>query len=138
MAGGITENGRNYLLSVGFGGAAVDATYYMALLLTEPDEDDDGTTINEPSGGSYARASVTNNVTNFPTPTVGVMTNGTDVTFATATADWGLIKYVGICDAVSAGDLLCWFELSPVLEVRNGATATLPANTLSMTLRSAT
>lgn len=136
MAGGLTDAGRNYVLSTAFGAVTPDATYYVALILTQPAEDDTGTTINEPTGGGYARVAVTNNTTNFPVPTVGVTSIATDVNFPTATADWGVVRYIGLCDASTAGDLLCWFDLATSVEVENGSTASITGNNLAMTLES--
>ena len=45
----------------------------------------------EPSTGAYARVAVTNNTTNFPTPTGGdpaSVSNGAAINFATTTASW--------------------------------------------------
>ncbi len=71
---------------------------------------DDGTGMNEPSGGAFARASVTNNDTNFPAATspggVGTKKNGALITFPQATADWGTVTHWAMYDADPAGNLL--------------------------------
>ena len=47
----------------------------------------------EETGGAYLRVIAT-----FKTATAGTSENGADVTFATATGDWGTIGWVAICD----------------------------------------
>lgn len=58
--------------------------------------DDTGVT-GEPSGGGYARVTITNNVTNFPAATTAAgvtsKSNGASFTFPTATSSWGTIKH---------------------------------------------
>jgi hypothetical protein len=50
----------------------------------------------EVSGGAYARQSVTINA-----PTDGVTSNGADVVFPTATANWGTVTHAALVDHVS-------------------------------------
>lgn len=91
-----------------FGGGATTwapATWYLGLSTTIPNED--GSNFVEPSGGSYARVALTNNVTNFPAATTvaGVTTkkNGTKFTFTNPTGLWGLCIYYGFFTASSGG-----------------------------------
>lgn len=72
---------------------------YLALSTTNPGEDGSG--ITEPVGGSYARASVGD-----VTLSGGQLICDNDIMFATSTADWGTIIYVGVFDAVSGGVFL--------------------------------
>lgn len=80
------------------------ATVYLALYTTDPTEADTGT---EVSGGSYARQSVA-----FSAPSDGATSNSGDITFPTATANWGTITHVGLRDASSGGNLLYYAALA--------------------------
>ena len=62
------------------------ATVYVGLSTTAPN--DDGTNFTEPVGGAYARAAVTNNLTNWPAAVSGTKQNGTTITFPEATSGW--------------------------------------------------
>src|SRR3954464_8541704 len=73
-------------------------TPYMALFTTLPGED--GTGGVEVSGGGYARVNVSSN---YPTPSgTGTVTNSSDISFGTASANWGNVKGIGIYTAASA------------------------------------
>lgn len=110
------------------------ATLYFALFTSDPGESG---VSGEVSGGSYARASVTNNNTNFPqceltgTPT---KTNGTTISFPTASANWGTVTHWGIYDAASgATNMLASGALSTPRSVASGDTPSFAAGSLSVT-----
>lgn len=99
------------LLDHVFNNAAYTApgTTWIALATASISDSTTGSTIGEPSGGSYARAQV--NVNGGAAPTwdlaaSGIVDNGGTITFATATAAWGTVTGVGIIDASSNGNLL--------------------------------
>lgn len=75
-------------------------TLYLALYTAAPTDAGGGT---EVSGGAYARQSFTLTVASG-----GASSNGADITFPTATANWGTVVAVGIFDALTAGNLLMW------------------------------
>jgi hypothetical protein len=81
------------------------ATWYLGLSTTTPN--DDGSNFTEPTGGSYARVSITNNTTNFPAATTSSGTttksNGAAFTFANPTGSWGTVTYWGLFTASSGG-----------------------------------
>jgi hypothetical protein len=108
----------------------VPTTVYIALYTAAPTDAGGGT---EVSGGGYARVAVTNNTTNFPTASNGSKSNGTTITFPTATADWGTIVAVGIFDASTAGNLLFWANLTASKTVQNGDTAQFASGSLTFT-----
>ena len=74
------------------------ATVYVALYTDDPTDADTGT---EVSGGAYARQSVT-----LSAASGGATSNSADITFPTATADWGTITHVLLRDASTGGNLL--------------------------------
>lgn len=111
-------------------GSANPATVYVALFTSAPTDAGGGT---EAAGGSYARAAVTNNSTNFPNAAAGAKSNAVDIVFADATAAWGTIVAVGIYDALSSGNLLFWTLLVSPIPVPNGARFNFAAAQLEFT-----
>jgi hypothetical protein len=101
---------ENKLLDLVLGATAFAApgTVYLALFTAMPSDSGGGT---EVSGGSYARVAITNNATNWPAAAGGSKSNGTDIVFPAATADWGTLLGWGLFDAASAGNLLYWGRL---------------------------
>jgi hypothetical protein len=108
-------------------------TVYIALSTTAPT--DAGGNLTEPSGNGYARKSVTNNATNFPAASGGSKSNGTTVTFATATGGaWGNITHFAIMDASSGGNMLEKGALSAAKQIDAGDTPEFAPGTLITTL----
>jgi hypothetical protein len=105
-------------------------TVYFALYTAAPTEAGGGT---ECSGGSYARVSVTNNSTNFPSSVSGVKANGTAITFPTASANWGTVTAFGVFDASTGGNLLYFGTLSASRTVTSGDTARFAAGDFTIT-----
>ena len=93
------------------------ATVYTALFTAAPSDAGGGT---EVTGGAYARIAKTNNTTNFPLASGGSKSNGTDIDFGTATADWGIVTHVAIIDAAAAGNYYFWGALNSSRDVKNG------------------
>lgn len=106
------------------------ATVYVALFTAAPTDAGGGT---EVTGGSYARVAVTNNATNWPAAAAGLKSNGTVVTFTTATANWGTVVAMGIYDALTLGNLLYWADLTVSKAVNNGDTASFPVGDIDVT-----
>lgn len=108
-------------------------TVWVALFTATPNDAGGGT---EVTGGSYARASVTNNSTNWPaaTGTTAVKANGTAVTFPLATVAWGTVGWIGIFDAASAGNLLFWGSILTPRAVAIGDTPSFAIGTITITL----
>ena len=98
----------------------------------------------EVSGGSYARQGVATGAgSGWSAPASegagdsdGYYTeNSADITFPTATADWGTVTHVGLWDAVSGGNLLFRGQLTTSKNVLNGDTFKFPAGALHAILR---
>jgi hypothetical protein len=132
MAGSKSDFLENKLLDHVLGNTAytAPATVYIALYTVAPTDSGGGT---EVSGGSYARASVTNNSTNWPAASGGSKSNGTDITFPTATADWGTVVAFGIFDQLTSGNLLYWATLTTSKSILNGDTAKFSAGSITIT-----
>lgn len=105
-------------------------TVYIALYTVTPTDAGGGT---EVTGGSYARKDVTNNATNWPAASGGAKANGTAITFAQATADWGTVVAFAIMDAAAAGNMLYWGAISPTKTIQNGDTASFAIGDLDVT-----
>ena len=118
----------NKLLNLIFNGAAFTppATLYCALFTVAPSASGGGT---EVSGGSYARAAVAANSTNFPVTSTQTINNAAAITFPTATANWGTIVAGAFFDAATGGNMLYWGPLSVYQVVNSGSQFQLPANT---------
>lgn len=108
-------------------GSGSPATVYAALFTAAPSDAGGGT---EVSGGSYARVAITNNVTNFPAPSlvggIPTSTNGTLINFGTASAGWGAVGWIGYFDASSGGNLLYWGPLPSPVTVNPGDSFDVP------------
>lgn len=122
---------ENKILNFLFNGGSFSApaTVYIGLYTSAPTDAGGGT---EVSGGSYARAAVACNTTNFPTTTNGSIANNTLITFAQATASWGSVVAFGIFDALSGGNLLYWGTVSPAKTVANGDTMSVAIGSLTI------
>lgn len=112
---------RNRILAHRYGGGAYSApaTHYFALFTAAPTVAGGGT---EVSGGSYARAAVTNDGTHWSAPAAGVISNLLAIAFAQATALWGTVVAVGVFDAASGGNLLDFQNLTTPRTINSGDT----------------
>lgn len=112
------------------------ASVFFALFTTPPSESTDTGT--EATGGSYARVSVTNNLTNFPAATKtgtspSSKTNASDITFPVATVSWGTIRGGGIYSASSGGTLFYWFPIAPIVIATGTPAYKIPSGSLTIT-----
>ena len=124
------------------------ATLWVGLMTTTPTDIAAGT---EPTGGGYARQSVTSSLTAWsgtqgtnPTPdntassgTGGTTFNSTVITFPspTASAYSAPVTYAGVWDAVSGGNLLFYSILgSPKTVNQNDAAPSFPIGSLTFQL----
>ena len=109
--------------------------WYVGLLTATPSDSAGGT---EVSGGSYARQICAFTVTGSGTC---LATNTSAITFPTATADWGIVGWVGIYDAVSSGNLVCFqnlqksdFSTTTTKTINDGDIFKFNASTIKITL----
>lgn len=127
---------ENEILDQIFGAQAytAPATLYIGLWTSALTDASTGSTAGEVSGGSYARVAFTNNKTNWTTASGGALDNAVAITFAQATASWGTVSYVGICDAATVGNMLGWAALTTAKAVGSGDTAQFAVGALDVTL----
>lgn len=108
----------------------VTSEAYLALFTATPANS--GSPTNEVTGGSYARVPIKalmQTATATPSPATSGQT-GT-ITFPTATATWGTITEVALCDAATGGNWLVKVAITPQV-VNNGSIFELPVGTLSL------
>jgi hypothetical protein len=131
MAGSKSDYLELELLDHVLGNSAYSApaTLYFALYTVAPTDAGGGT---EVTGGSYARASHTNNLTNWPS--ANPKQNAVAITFAQATADWGTVVAFAIHGAASGdAQMLYWGDLTASKSVENGDTAEFAINGITVT-----
>lgn len=102
------------------------STVYVALFTSDPTDAGSGT---EVSGGSYARQSAT-----FGAPSNGASVTTADITFPTATGNWGTVGWIGIYDALTTGNLLYHTALDASKTIETGDIFKISAGNLSVTL----
>lgn len=138
MASNIGNSLVQSLLNAAYGNVTYTppSTLYLALFTTAPTSYTAGTGGTEVSGGSYARASVTNNTTNFPSisGTTRVKTTGANITFTTPTATWGTVTAFAFYDAASAGTYLSGGDLTTSKTINSGDTVTFNTGNLTLTV----
>ena len=135
-AGEISDFLANELLDHAFNNAAYSSPdTYVGLSTAVIADDDDGDTVTEVSGGSYAREQVEPNGGSSPTWDVaaaGEVDNTHAITFTTATASWGTVVAVGVFDAATSGNLLMYDNDMTDKPVGDGDTAEFAIGVLDM------
>ena len=111
-----------------FAGAAYTApsTKYLALFTAV--SDGEAGSVTELSGDAYARQSVAFTTSGATT------SNNAAVEFPTATGDWGTITHVGVYDASTSGNLMCYATLTASKAIAAGDVFRVPAGDLDITL----
>ena len=116
------------------------ATVWIGFLTAAPSDSAAGT---EVTGGSYARAGVSADLTNWSgtqgasttavsNGTSGTISNNADIAFATPTADWGTVLYMGIWDAATAGNLTDYCALTNAKIISAGDDVKILAGALTI------
>jgi hypothetical protein len=132
MPGSKSNYLENKLLDHVYGGPDYPrpATVYVALFTAAPTDSGGGT---EVSGPGYARVGVTNNATNWPASSGGSKSNGTTITFPTATGAWGSVGSFATYDSESGGNLLHWGTVDTPKSYDVDDVASFPPGTLVFT-----
>lgn len=136
MASGLSDYFEDAVLGHLFGNVAltVPGTYYIGLWTATLSDTSTGSTAGEPSGGSYARVAVTNNGSNWDAVSGGATANTNLIAFPMATASWGTVTYVGICDASTAGNMIAYAQLNSSVTVSQYDTVLFQPGDLDITL----
>jgi hypothetical protein len=136
MASGLSDYFENQVLGKIFGNQTltVPGTYYIGLWTATLSDSSTGSTAGEPSGGSYARVSVTNSGSNWDAVSGGATANTNLIAFPLATTSWGTVTYVGICDALTAGNMIAYAQLTTPVSVAQYDTVLFQPGDLDITL----
>lgn len=134
MANSLSNYSENLILNSIFGGAVLTPPSNLYFGLSTTSVQEDGTGITEPIGNGYSRVSVINNVTNFPIVTNSIKTNGTNVSFQSASGNWGKILDFFISDSITGGNILCYGTLATSKDVTDGDTLSFGVGNLTITL----
>lgn len=102
------------------------ASVFVSLHTADPTDAGTGT---EVSGGSYVRQAAT-----FGAPSNGVSTTTADITYPQATAGYGTVGFIGIWDAVSAGNMLYHTPLDTAKTIDTGDIFKIALGSLTVTL----
>jgi len=108
----------------------VPTNIYVALATVTITDSDTGTTITEPSGGSYARETQNS----YDAASGGATENTGAIDFTEATASWGTITDVCLVDAASEGNMLLYAALDTSKAIGDGDTAHFDDGALDITL----
>lgn len=112
-------------------------TFAIALCTGDIADTDTGSTISEPSAGSYSRATVYKNGGTSPAWDLaanGSLDNGATITFSAPTGSWGTITALAICDAASAGNVLFYENTLTDQKPDNGDTVQITAGSLKVSM----
>lgn len=112
--------------------ATSPASLYIALFTSAPSDAGGGT---EVSGNNYSRIALTRNLTNWAgsqglattevsSGTSGITSNNTQIAFPLPSASWGTVTHFALFDALTAGNLIFWGQLTTpqVIAVNNSVT----------------
>jgi hypothetical protein len=115
-----------------------ETNLYIGLCTAAPEEDGSPTNEFTIGTGAYARVAVTNDETRFPQCAItGVptKTNGTLLSFPTATTAWGTATHWAIWNVASgAGELIASGALATSFAIQIGKTPKIPIGALSLTI----
>lgn len=92
-----------------------------------------GTLSGELSGGSYARVSVKGDSNWSAGSTNGQTDNENNISFTTATGDWGYVSGLFLVDASSGGNVILYGTLTTPKIVENGDQFVIAAGDLDIT-----
>lgn len=118
-------------LSQGVDPDTAPTTVYVGLHTSDPGDAPDGTT--EVGAADYDRVGVSAG-TGWNTPNTNDFENANEISFGTATNDWGTITHVSLWDSATTGNAFAAFALSSSKAIAVDDEATFPAGNLSFAL----
>jgi hypothetical protein len=126
MAGSKTDFHEDAVLNTARGTTLTNWTPYVGILTAT--SNGETSSVTEVSGNNYARQSVT-----FGAPSSGAMTNSGLITFPTPSGSWGTPTGLIVADAVSAGNIRYYSDLSNSPgAIASGNTVTIAIGALSV------
>lgn len=130
---GLSDAYENHILDMILGaGFTPPDPVYICLFTAVPTDSTFGT---EAAGTGYARVAVDNDDVQWPDAALGVKANGEDITFPTATGDWGEVFGWGILDHATNSNpenIIFSGVLTSSIEVLTGMTPNFPAGSLTL------
>lgn len=133
MAGFITTDGADYLMSLFAGVEDVIEQYYIALVTEPVGAAQSGETILEPTAGDYFRVPILTGPENW-TIAYGTATNSVTITLPIpGLEDWTGIVGWAICDEVTGGRVLYAGD-SDEYDVAVGDQTFLPAGSITLSI----
>lgn len=108
----------------------LEDTLYVGVSTADPG--DDGATLAEPTGGSYARVEVT--AATWDAASGGSKKNGVAIEFSEATGDWGIITYFCIFSAATGGTIKAYGALTASKTITTGQTLRFPVESVTVSL----
>lgn len=134
MAGSLSDYAENKLADhlMGKTSFTMPAAVYAALCTVTITDSMTGSTITEATYTGYARKAIA--ASDLNASSGGVVTNANDIVFAACTAGSSTVVGVAIVDASSAGNMLCYSDVTSHVVDTSNTPATIPAGSLSITL----
>lgn len=105
------------------------STVYVALFTEDPTTA--GTQTSEVTGAAYARQAV-----DFDASDAGASDNTAQIAYTKAgtSEDWGTITHFGIMDALTAGNMLAFGALLPIMHITDGMQYLIAAGALDVSI----
>ncbi len=111
-------------------GTYAPPTIHVALSTADPGEDGSG--LDEPEGGGYARA--VTQASDWSSADSGLVDNAQAIEFNAATGAWGTLTHFALFDAATAGNLLAHGSLTQPRTVNASDVPVFPPSDLQVTL----
>jgi hypothetical protein len=134
MAGSLSDYAENKLLDHidGKTSFTMPTTLYAALCTATITDSMTGSTITEATYTGYARKQVA--ASDLNAASAGSVTNANAITFADCTAGTSTVVGVAFCDAITAGNMLFYSDVTSHVIDTGNTPATIPAASLTITL----
>ena len=124
---------ENKILDHIFNDSAYTApTPYLALCTAAVTDASTGSSITEANYTGYARKAIA--AADMSAASGGSKTNSAAITFAACTAGTSTVTYWAICDALTAGNVLCWGTCTSTVISTTQTPATIAVGGLVVTL----
>ena len=127
--------GTSFAVGTGTASWSSGPILYLGLLKAAPGFD--GTGGNEVSGSNYSRKTLATSDWNTASTSnsATTITLASALTFATPSADWGIITHVGVFSASTSGNLLDVCELTTPVTVTSGNAPIIAAGDAGIVIR---
>lgn len=131
MSGSLSDFCEAQLLNQLFGGVPYGTPniLYFGYMVGVASETGPGA---EPNSGGYARIAVTNNTTNFAVTANQIKSNATEIQFAEATSNHGLVQAIAVFDSPTSGNMLVYFPLANPINITVGDAMRIPIGSITV------